>query len=133
MASRRRIRQASGSTTPAGSAVVSSGPSSLGLASQRPVWATGASAANAAGVRLRSGRELPTSQDLLVLAGPTRVVVQVGVLVVAHEVAPGRPDGQEVVEVLLGKGVDVVRHGASPLLARPITCGPECYAGCIRR
>ena len=44
---------------------------------------------------------------------PGCVVEQVGVLVVAHEVAPGGPRGQEVVEVLLGKGVDVVGHRSS--------------------
>ena len=59
---------------------------------------------------LRAGREFSATADLVVLAGTASVVIEVGVLVVAHDVAPGRPDGQEIVEVLLGKGVDVVGH-----------------------
>ena len=61
-------------------------------------------------------------------------------LVVAHEMAPRRPGGQEEVEVLLGKRVDLVGHGGPPLgacrhgvlersYAGPRDAGPRSAAG----
>ena len=60
--------------------------------------------------RLGSRGELEASPALLLLAGAADVVEPVGLLVVAHEVAPCGPGGQQELEVLLGERIDVLGH-----------------------